>query len=279
MIRRPSGAWIVSLAVHIALGALLVSAVVWRSPLEEMLARQKAVPIPAERIGFVALPQGPPVEGREGGDGRPLREPAEAPPPRPLVAPREVPTGIPPVNLQAAPTPDAGGSGEVVGQGGPLAGIRPSYDTPRLYPGPERPFVVAPRASRPTAREIDQEVRRRLAGINDSLAALPAQRAPGDWTFEKGGKKYGVDQQKIYLGPVTLPTALLALLPLNVQGNPTEIDRGRALAYQRRDIDFQARKAVTDEEFKDAVKRIRARRDRERRDAAQKAETENAPVP
>jgi hypothetical protein len=248
--------------------------------------QESAPAVPAERIGFLSIPQGPPEEGRSGGDGRPLVEsPRPAPAPPPLVAPREVPTGVPAAPATPAPAEEpTGGSGEVIGEGGPTAGIRPSMSTPRLYAPPEDRVFVAPRASKPgkpTAAEIDREVRRRLGGINDSLAALPPQRAPGDWTVEKGGQKWGIDQKKIYLGPVSLPTALLALLPLNVQGNPTEIERGRALSYQRQDIQYHAQRAASDEEFKAAVKRIRERKERERR-AAQEGvaeETENAPVP
>ena len=39
--------------------------------------------------------------------------------------------------------------------------------------------------------------------------------APGDWTTEKDGKKYGIDQQRIYIGDVSIPTSILALLPVN----------------------------------------------------------------
>jgi hypothetical protein len=83
----------------------------------------------------------------------------------------------------------------------------------------------------------------------------------------EGDKKYGIDQRKIYLGPVEIPTAVLALLPINAQANPQSLDRNRALDLQRADIANHAQRAVTEEEFKEAIKRIRERKERERKKA------------
>jgi hypothetical protein len=60
-----------------------------------------------------------------------------------------------------------------------------------------------------------------------------------------------------------LPTALLALLPLNVQGNPARYQNDRMKESQRQEIFLNAQRAMDNDEFKDAVKQIRERKDRE----------------
>jgi hypothetical protein len=181
----------------------------------------------------------------------------------------------------AAPV-EEGGSGPIVGEGGPLEGIRPRADS-RLWLAPEAPVATAPKVGvgKPTASELQRGLAELLGAHNDSVALAARASAPPDWTFERGGKKYGIDRNKIYLGPVSLPTALLALLPLNTQGNPTAYERERALSAMSADIRYHAQQAVTDDEFKAAVRRIRERKERERREAeeSRRVENANAPVP
>jgi hypothetical protein len=93
--------------------------------------------------------------------------------------------------------------------------------------------------------------------------AMSGGRHPGDWTFEKGGKRYGADQQWIYFGKFKIPTALLALLPLNGVGNPTVASRNSQLDYMHSDIQYEAQRSLNEDEFRDAVKRIRERKERE----------------
>jgi len=85
----------------------------------------------------------------------------------------------------------------------------------------------------------------------------------GDWTVEKNGKKYGIDQQYIRLGKFSIPTALLALLPFNAQTNPTVADRNRQQMAMRMDIMEHAQMSLNEEEFRRAVKAIRERKERE----------------
>jgi hypothetical protein len=66
------------------------------------------------------------------------------------------------------------------------------------------------------------------------------------------------------LGPVSIPTALLALLPLNIQGNPMTMERDRAYAAMRRDIYWHAHQGVNEADFAKAVRSIRERKERER---------------
>ncbi|MDQ3699070.1 MAG: hypothetical protein M3373_13770 [Gemmatimonadota bacterium] len=274
MSRRPGGPWIVSLALHAVLGAGLVYVVGRPGSFEEWWRSQKSPPKVVERIGFVSVPQGPiDTPGRSGGDDRPVTAP-QAPPP-PLVAPTETPAGVPmPVPLPI--TPEAG-AGRVVGEGGPTQGINPSYRDPRLWIAPERGVVTAPAPGKQTPEEIGREIGRRLEVLNDSIALARSGRKPGDWTVERDGKKYGLDQNHIYIGSVKLPAALLALLPINRQANPAALDRERALSSMSADIRFHAQRAATEDEFKAAVKRIRERKERERRAAEQLAKNAQAP--
>jgi hypothetical protein len=261
---QPGRFWIVSIALHVMAFALIASSLTMRGGLHDWLASQPEQELPAERIGFLALPRAAdPVQGRSGGDGSPVAPDAEPAPP--LAAPSEVPVGIPPVP-DAPAVPSAGGSGPVVGRGGPTQGIVPRFDSP-LW-APVAPEVIAPRSS---AEEIREGIAERVWAQNDSIRrAQPTGRAPGDWTITKGGTKIGIDPRKIYLGPIEIPTAVLALLPVNLQANPQGLDRDRALALQRADIMYQAERAVTDEEFREAVKRIRERKERERRKAQER---------
>ena len=173
----------------------------------------------------------------------------------------------------AAPIEERG-SGPVVGTPGPARGARPSFSDPRVWV-PPADVVSAPKT--PTER-LDSTFQARLKAHQDSveLAAGP-RRDPTDWTLERDGKKYGIDKTYIHLGNLRLPTALLALLPMNAQGNQQAIDRERALNAMHNDIMYQAQRAMNEDEFRAAVKRIRERRERERREAEEQKQKVQAP--
>ena len=264
---RPSGSLFVSIAIHIVVGAGLIYILSLPYPLRELIRREKASSVPAERIGFIALPeQGEPRPGRSGGDGRPTSTPAAQPE---IVAPSVVPEGIPEPPAEQ-PQPE-GGSGPVVGRGGPLRGIVPSYSDPRLWSGPSAEVVAPKSASERLDSVIVAEVQTHL----DSVAANTPGRRPTDWTFERNGKKYGLDENKIHLGSFSIPSAILALLPLNAQANPTAYERERSLNAMRQDIQYHAQRAMNDDEFRERVKRIRERKERERREAEGKTVAED----
>jgi hypothetical protein len=254
-----------SIALHVVIGAVLLRVLTIPLPLDDLFDRDHGSTPPVERVGFVALPKAGPVTtpGRSGGDGRPVSTQRAAPPP-PLRAPSTIPDALPAPS--AAPAPPAG-SGEVIGAGGPTAGVRPSYNDPRVWVAPA-PVVSLPRT--PTER-LDSALTSRLRAHRDSMALathIPNKAERGDWTVERNGKKYGIDQKYIHLGSFQLPTAALALLPLNRQANPQALERERALNYMHDDIAFQAQRALNQEEFRSAVKAIRERKERERAEAA-----------
>ncbi|HUQ83059.1 MAG TPA: hypothetical protein VM076_18045 [Gemmatimonadaceae bacterium] len=261
-----------SIVLHVVIGAALLRVLLIPYPFTLFASKEQAVE--PERISFLALPQESvtPSLGKSGGNGRP--ETPNAKPVPPLVAPTAVPTTVPPSSpAPAAPVtaPDVG-SGPLIGGGGPTKGIRPSYSDPRIWV-PAAPVVSAPKSA--DAR-MDSVIAAGIQHAMDSAAAntySPNKFERGDWTVEKNGRRYGIDQQAIRLGKVSIPTALLGLLPLNMQGNPIAAERERALASIRQDILFQAQRTLNEEEFRKAVKSLRERKERER----QQQEKDRAP--
>lgn len=259
--RRPPAYLLVSVGVHLLLVAVLIRYVITPNAFLEVLGGRKSPPVPVERIGFLVLPKatGAPVIGKSGGDNRAAtRAPAVK-----LVAPTTTPSELPPVGPATKPAPEEG-SGPLVGTGGPARGIRPTYSDPRLWPTPGD-VVAAPKT--PTQR-LDSVIADLIGPFNDSLAIAAGRRKPGDWTFERDGKKYGIDPQYIHLGKFSIPTAVLGLLPLNAQANPILAERNK-LSYQlNSDIRSQAQRGMNEADFKKAVKSIRERKEREKAAAA-----------
>jgi hypothetical protein len=93
-----------------------------------------------------------------------------------------------------------------------------------------------------------------------------------------------MDPQSIHLGRIKVPTALLGLLSSsfqkNLRGNPTEMANERRLAEVRRDLMDHAQREMAEDDFRGAVKAIRARKDRERaqRLAERRQAAESEPV-
>jgi hypothetical protein len=235
---------------------------------EDFVSREKQPAETGERVSYVTIAQPSataPTSGRVGGDGRPAQS-REIPVEAPVVIPRGVPAPIP----DAQPTVEEG-NGPLVGGGGPVRGVRPSYSDPRLWQPPTK--IVSPPKS--VAETIDALIVEGIKPYNDSLARVAERRDPTDWTMEKGGYKWGIDKRAIRLGPVSIPTALLALLPLNIQGNPIQMDRDRTYAAMHREIRWHAQQGVNEADFAKAVRSIRERKERER--AAALGGTSGAP--
>jgi hypothetical protein len=250
--KRPSKPFLVSFGVHLVVAVALMRMLIVN--LDLSTKRRQAVP--EQRVGFVRISGGvkTPVPGKSGGDGKPLT-------PREIhvVAPVAVPTTIPAAS--GPPTkPTDEGTGPLVGVGGPTRGVRPQYSDPRVW---EPPAGIAARPQT-VKQTLDSLIAEGIAPYNDSVAAVAQRRDPTDWTIEKGGYKWGIDRKAIRLGPVSIPTALLAMLPLNIQGNPTTMQRDRAYATMNADINWHARQAINEADFMKAVRSIRERKERER---------------
>lgn len=100
-----------------------------------------------------------------------------------------------------------------------------------------------------------------------AVAGLP------NWTTEIDGQTWGMDGAWIYLGPLKIPTALLALIP-QVGGDFDRSQAAASLQRMREDIIGAARRAENMEQFKDYVNQTRQRRDEERRQEMERRELE-----
>jgi hypothetical protein len=252
--RRVSTSFLVSLGVHVVVAIAFMRMLILNADFSQNPKRQS---VSEQRVGFVRLarPGEKPTPGKRGGDGRPEKSREVH-----LTPPTSIPTTIPaPANVVTRPTED-GGTGPLVGGGGPVRGVRPSYSDGRLWEPPS-PIIAPPKT---VAQTIDSLIAEAIAPYNDSIAAAAKKRDPTDWTIEKGGYKWGIDKRAIRLGPVSIPTALLAMLPLNVTGNPTTMERDRTYAAMNRDITWHAQQAINDADFMKAVRSIRERKERER---------------
>jgi len=95
------------------------------------------------------------------------------------------------------------------------------------------------------------------------------RRKPGDWSWGgKDGDKWGWDERGIHVAGVTIPNIILAALPMNVAPKMSPVDM-RAMDFVRSDIQSHAG-LMTQDEFKAAVRRVRERVDRERRERMEK---------
>ncbi len=78
------------------------------------------------------------------------------------------------------------------------------------------------------------------------------------------GYQWGVDSKFIHLGPVKIPTVLLALLPIPATGNYEQAQQARGLADVRDQIMRQAQRMDDLETFRGYIKQLEERKRRER---------------
>lgn len=277
---RSASAFVVSIILHVVIGGALLRVVMMPNAFALLLG-ERWLPAPVERIGFVALPhlrEQPSEAPRAGGDNRPDRGKPSAQPLPALVAPVATPDFVAPAPAKPAAAAE-GGSGDVMGGGGPTRGVRPSYTDPRLWL-PTGPVVAAPGQPLTRADSLHNLLADKIHLLNDSMAlANGNRRDPTDWTFTgKDGRKYGIDQKYIRLGKFSIPTAILGMLPLNVQANPVAMERQRTMNAMSREIAEQAARVSRDDDFRAAVRALRERKDKERREAADKAKAETPPA-
>jgi hypothetical protein len=268
--RRSPGTLLVSLVVHVLAILVLVQIAIVPRDWIALFGSREAAPR-EEHVTFLQPASGKAPTQRDGGDGRVLRDgsPSTAPATPPIVTPTTVPTALPPVPTESAPVRDQAGLGPIVGNGGEARGLRPSYSDPRVWAPP----AVTPRMPLTKTQRMDSLFAAGVRKMEDSLDALPHEGKPGDWTFKRGDKVYGIDDRFIRLGNFKLPTALLALLPINAQANPTAVERDRRLGMIRQEIAEQAARIGRDDEFKAAVKALR-----DRNNAARAAKKSDLPV-
>jgi len=277
-LRRPSPASLVSVLAHVVIGVMVWNAVQFPAVFDRLMQADRDAKPVAERVEFVTVVPtttiAPATATRR--TPRAVAPATPAPASVPLVAPTEVPRELPPPaaatdTIRAVIGPLRGGSG-------PTRGVKPNYDDPRVWVNdPE--FIYAPKTDE---ERLDSATVVGIRKYMDSLAVTaysPNKFERGDWTFERNGQKYGIDQKFIRLGRFQIPTALLALLPLNrMQANPIAMERDRNNAYMRADIMYHAQAAMNEEQFRKAVLAIRDRKEREQRQSRRTSPTSPGPI-
>jgi hypothetical protein len=201
--------------------------------------------------------------GQAGRDAGPGIERRELRPPRRAVPPPDVVQQTPP-----PPVADTGTAAPAPRRPALIGRIGPELADGRLWvrPLPLPPKELAGRLSRKKHTElVDSAVSAIVQSYLDSIALDPATRSVGlpSWTTQVAGKKFGLDSSNIYVAGLKIPAAVLALLPIPA-GN---IDQNRAynhLMAMRADLQYAARRSQNLDEFKQMIRDMRLRKERER---------------
>lgn len=137
--------------------------------------------------------------------------------------------------------------------------LRPGYRDPRLYVNPRELRLEAEESPEIAYRE---HLRARFHALNDSLYA--DQGPNTDWTTRDAkGRRWGVSEEGVHLGGVTIPRALIPLP--GATGTNQTLDEARERNRQRDEIRRQ--------EDERAAREARERRARElRRDSVRSGE-------
>jgi hypothetical protein len=258
------GSIAVSVVVHVVAIALIASitfsyqfssAFKERTPVTERIQYVVAKPIPRSDVG--------------NGSQEKRTPPKKAPAPAKLLPPSTIPTAIPPIPPPNVSVGSISGTGSGTGgsPNGVATGIEPAMPDPRIELRPNGLHIPLSLGER-----NDSAVKAIYLAYRE--AELEAEsnrgRSAKDWTFERGGQKYGIDSQYVYLGKFKLPSAILAALPLNFGGvNGTRILENRNAAWIQNDI-YTHSQGMSEDDFRAAIKRIRDRVDRERKEAEDK---------
>lgn len=135
-----------------------------------------------------------------------------------------------------------------------------------VQPLPLPPRELAQRLARTHLELVDSAVSAIVQTYIDSVLSAPGD--PGDkppsWTGEIFGKTFGIDEKYIYLGGLKIPAAILGLLPLDLGGRNVDLRAAHRLELIREDLQYAARRAHTLDDFKRAIRELRAERERQR---------------
>jgi hypothetical protein len=223
-----------------------------------------------------------PAQATEPARARPVAAAPRGPGPvRPLaVGPGIVPGALP------VPLPPSGGGTDSGGGRGPggrghatLADAVPLYADGKLW---VRPLWLGPEGSGRAIR-MDSVVAVRMLALADSIDRHPPTDPNANpyvsrpWTFRRNGKTYGLDAAGLHLGDLTIPMPALMLLAAQVmpQGNVDQQRTNSTLMAMRADILRAAARAQAEDDFRQAVRDIRARKQKER-DAQQARDSARA---
>lgn len=213
-----------------------------------------------------------PGRARSAASGAPLAAAAPTPAARDTVA------SAPPALIGGGgrDTTGTGGGARLAAGGG--GSITPEYGNGLLW---VRPMLSIPLTDRPI--RLDSVVALRMKEMADSIEKHPLGDPNANpyvsrpWTFRAGGKTYGIDSKGLHLGDFTIPTAVLAFLSLP-QGNINQARANQALYEMRADILRAAARAQAEDDFRQAVRALRARKDRERAEERARQQGNQQPV-
>ncbi len=270
------GSILLSIGVHVVVIALIAS-ITFSYQFELFGPRETT---PTERIQYVKVEPRPSAPPGTGGSSNPKEKPKKiAPPPR-LLAPSITPSALPPIPPATVSVGAVNGSPNGTGGGGGgtgiATGLEPSMPDPRIQLMPNglrMPLTVAQRN--------DSAVKAIYLAYRQAEIDAEAHKGknPRDWTFEKNGGKYGVDSSWIYLGKFKLPSAILAALPFNYGGvDGRRIIDGRNASWIQNDI-YTHSQGLSEDDFRAAIKRIRERVDREKKEADDAKRASGSAVP
>ncbi|HUG28288.1 MAG TPA: hypothetical protein VMK53_08335 [Gemmatimonadales bacterium] len=272
--RRRARPW-VAIAISVAIHGLLLFVTInpWLPPLRRT-DRPPLLPMPPATDGPVAVEMVflVPAEGQGSGDlpgvervqpevtgPRPEPTPLQpAPEARPVVVSRDTGAFTPIRPPDAPSTSPRGGIRRI----GPALGEGTLWVRPLPLPPRELAEALTQRSH---IELVDSAVSAIVQAYLDSVMTSPSRPgAPApSWTTDIQGQTFGIDSKYIYLGPLKIPAALLALLPIQGGGN-MDLQEGRRLAAIRADLQYAARRAETMDDFRKAIREIRERRDQER---------------
>jgi len=257
------GSIIASIGAHL-IAVVLIASITFSYPIATFFGGRDKMP--TERIQYVV--PAPRSAAPAGNGGQATTKPVKklSTKPAPLLAPSVIPSALPPIppvdpNAGAVSGVGAGTGGAPNGIG---TGVEPALPDPRIELKPN--MLRLPLS---LAEKNDSAVKAiyRVYREAEIEAAAHQGRNPRDWTFEKGGQKYGIDSSYIYLGKFKLPSAILAALPFNTGGvDGRRIIENRNADWIRNDI-YSHSQGMSEDDFRAAIKRIRERKDREKKEA------------
>jgi hypothetical protein len=254
------------LAHFVVLTALVESSMSWRSERARsaFVVLGAVPPGQSNRPIVLYVPSAPVGRGKGRGD-----EPGRAAGVSAAVSPMPSPavdSGTPTLRIGAGgrDTVTVATSGSRTGRG--ARGVQ-NY-VPRLGDGRVWVDPVTGQATASREIRIDSAVAMRMREMADSMEKNPQADVNADpyvskpWTFRVGGKTYGIDSKGLHLGDITIPTAVLAFLS-TPEGNIDQARANQAYMAMRADILRAAARMQAMDDFREAVREIRARKEKE----------------
>jgi hypothetical protein len=151
---------------------------------------------------------------------------------------------------------------------GRVGRLAPGLGEGRLWvePLPLPPRQLAAALTRKSPQEMaDSYVTAVVQAYLDSIAVDPElmMTRPPSWVANVGGTKFGIDASNIYVAGLKIPTAILALLPINASGNQaTLLDHD--LEAMATDLRIAGARSNNIDDFRKAVRELRKQKEAER---------------